>query len=233
MDKTQIAKIIEDFAPLQLAEKWDCSGWGVNLSGHDKIFKAMICLTVTDRVVQQAIKQNCDIIISHHPLFFVPFEWKSINIYSAHTNLDRTKGGTTDTLINKLFGNEVNISGEDFVRYVDCEISAEDLLSKLQTVSPNLRYVNNNGVSKIRKIAFCAGSGSEFIEEAFENGAEVFVTGDVKFHTAVDSKLFLVDVGHFESEKPVLEVFERLLSGCLEVVYAEEKTPFQILTSKF
>ena len=68
MDKKKLVQIIENFAPLQLAEPWDCSGWLVETDKVD-VNKVMFCLTVTDDVVKQAKAQNCDMIISHHPLF--------------------------------------------------------------------------------------------------------------------------------------------------------------------
>lgn len=95
MDKKEIIQKIEQFAPPELAESWDCSGWLVQTQNKE-ISKIILSLTVTQDIVNQALKNNCDMIISHHPLFFVPIEFKKIDIYCAHTNLDRTNGGTTD-----------------------------------------------------------------------------------------------------------------------------------------
>ena len=223
MDKQQIVKIIENFAPLNLAEPWDCSGWVVDCE-NQSVQKIMLCLTVTDDVVKQAKSEYCDIIISHHPLFFVPFEYKGINIYCAHTNLDKAKGGTTDELI-KTLGLKASPS-DDFVRYVDFQTSVEEFTQKLCKLSNNVRIVNNKNLTEIKKIAFCAGSGSEFIQEATYNGADAFVTGDLKFHPAIESKIVLFDIGHFESEIPVLNVFKKLLQNYTEMVFAAEKSPF-------
>ncbi len=223
MDKYSIVKKIEDFAPPDLAESWDCSGWAVNVKSKDEVFKVMVCLTVTDDIVNQARTQNCDMIISHHPLFFVPLNWRDINIYSAHTNLDKTGGGTTDTLISTL-GLKIT-DASDFLRYSDTNISIEEFLKLLSKVSPNLRYVNNKNISYIKRIAFCAGSGSEFIQEAYENGADALVTGDLKFHTALESPIAVFDIGHFESEILILDVIKNLLS-CVEIIFAKEKSPF-------
>jgi len=223
MDKYSIVKKIEDFAPPELAESWDCSGWAVNVKSKDEVFKVMVCLTVTDDIVNQARTQNCDMIISHHPLFFVPLNWRDINIYSAHTNLDKTGGGTTDTLISTL-GLKIT-DASDFLRYSDTNISIEEFLKLLSKVSPNLRYVNNKNISYIKRIAFCAGSGSEFIQEAYENGADALVTGDLKFHTALESPIAVFDIGHFESEILILDVIKNLLS-CVEIIFAKEKSPF-------
>ncbi len=230
MNKYEIVKRIEDFAPPELAESWDCSGWAVE-TNRSEINKIMLCLTVTEDIIRQALQQNCDMIISHHPMFSINCHSELvseslqpyIDIYTAHTNLDRTQGGTTDTLISKL-GMQPDETA-DFLRYVNTDISVKAFCEKLYRLSPNMRYVNNYRAERLNKIAFCAGSGSEFIDEAFKNGADALVTGDLKFHTALESPIVLFDIGHFESEIPVLEVFEKLLPD-IETVRAAEKSPF-------
>lgn len=222
MNKYDVINKIEKFAPPELAEEWDCSGWGVE-TRKTEVCKIMLCLTVTDDIVKQALENNCDMIISHHPLFYVPLSWNKIDIYSAHTNLDRADGGTTDTLISEL-GLMIN-EKDDFLRFADVHTSVEDFCQKLSEISPNLRYVNNKNTRCLKKIAFCAGSGSEFINEAYENGADALVTGDIKFHTALESPIVLFDIGHFESEILVLKVFEKLLEG-INTLRAVEKSPF-------
>ena len=197
MNKYDVVQKIENFAPLETQEKWDASGWIVDTQ-KSEINKILFALTITDKVFEQAISQNCDMIISHHPLFFVPLEYKKINMYCAHTNLDKADGGTTDVLIQNL--GYKTTKKEEFVRIIELEkaISINDLKIKLQTISPNLRYINNCNQTEIKTIGFCAGSGSEFIEEY---NVDVFVTGDLKFHTALDTKKIVFDIGHFESEQ--------------------------------
>lgn len=228
MNKYKIITRIEQFAPLETQEKWDCSGWLVETKNQD-IEKIMLCLTVTDDIVRQAREQNCDMIISHHPLFTVPLLYKNIDIYCAHTNLDRAQGGTTDTLIKTLGLDQFIVanSGEGFTRYINYETSLQDFVKRLKTISPHLRYVNNKGVTELKRIAFCAGSGTEFIQEAFENGADALVSGDLKFHTALDSPIIVFDIGHFESEILVLPVFEQIIGDSVEFVYAKETSPFR------
>lgn len=230
MNKYEIIKRIEEFAPPQLAEDWDASGWIVETNRRE-INKIMLCLTVTEDIIRQAKSQNCEMIISHHPLFSINYHSElfseslqpCIDIYCAHTNLDRTNGGTTDTLIAAL-GFEISQT-ENFLRYVDKTLSVEELKKLLLKISPNLRYVNNRKIEILNKIAFCAGSGSEFIEEALSNRADALVTGDVKFHTALESPMVIFDIGHFESEILVLQVFEKLLAD-VETIRADEKSPF-------
>lgn len=225
MDKYEIIRKFEDFAPLELAESWDCSGWLVK-TPQQNVKRIMLCLTVTADIIKQAREKKCDMIISHHPLFSVPLAWKDLDIYCAHTNLDLAEGGTTDTLIKALDLKKTEQNG--FIRYVCLPegISVGDFTQKLSKISPNLRYANNKNEAAIKKIGFCAGSGAEFLQEAFENGADAFVTGDVKFHTAVESPIVLFDIGHFESEILILDVFEKLLDNRAEILRAEEESPF-------
>lgn len=238
MEKSEIICRIENFAPLETQEKWDCSGFAVE-TAEPEINRVMLALTVTQDVYCQAKEQKCDMIISHHPLFSVPLSWSDIDIYCAHTNFDKANGGTTDMLIESIFPrplmerehlleqSEIANAGEGFVKYVELKYEISDFIEKLKTISPNLRYVNNKNITRLKKIAFCAGSGSEFIHEAFENGADALVTGDLKFHTALESPIVLFDVGHFESEILALPVFEKIIGDEVEFLYAEEKSPFK------
>ena len=227
MLKQEIYTLVNNFAPYHTAEDWDCSGWIVNNSSND-VNKALLCLTVTDDIYNQAVQKNCDIIISHHPLFYVPLKYKNINIFCAHTNLDKANGGTTDALIQSLGLPAGEIAGE-FLRICEFKTPVQNFGKKLCSLSENVRVVNNKRNDKLTKIAFCAGSGSEFLKEAAKNGADALVTGDVKFHTALESEIVIFDIGHFESEIPVLKVFENLLKDKVQIEYANEKSPFKSL----
>lgn len=239
MNKYNIAKEIENFAPLLSQEEWDCSGWGIDVEGYNDIKKIMLCLTVTDDIICQARENNCDMIISHHPLFYVPLNWKGINIYCAHTNLDKANGGTTDTLIKILLENGldkycaapakiIKAPDNDFLRILQLEMPIEVLNFSqiIKIISPNARLINNHNKTELQKLAFCAGSGSEFIKDSQNIGADCLITGDLKFHTALDSPIVIYDIGHFESEHPVLPVFEKLIGDKVKCIYAKEKSPF-------
>ena len=79
MNKYEITKRIEKFAPKERAQSWDCVGFMTETSKQE-VSKIMLALTPTNEVIEQALEQNCDMIISHHPLFFVPIEYGKINI---------------------------------------------------------------------------------------------------------------------------------------------------------
>ena len=216
--------LIENFAPIELQEKWDSSGWVVE-TAKSEIKKVLIALTVTEKVVSEAIENKCDMIISHHPMFVVPLHLSDMDIYCAHTNMDKTLGGTTDTLVEMLGLKSYPVG--DFLRIVDLEISVKDLASKIKKVSPNARLVNNLDVADVSKIAFCAGSGMDLYNEVLENDCDCFITGDLKYHGAVESEIVLFDVGHFESEVLIKKVFQCLIEDSVEVVLADEKSPFK------
>ena len=220
MNKYEIVQKIEKFAPLETQEKWDASGWIVDLERRE-VNKIMFALTITEQVFSQAIENNCDMIISHHPLFFVPLEYRKINMYCAHTNLDRAEGGTTDLIIQELGLNKSY--NDDFVRVVELDnpMSVIDLRNKLLQISPKLRYVNNYNVKEVKTIGFCAGSGSEFIGQT-----DAFVTGDLKFHTAVEAKKVVFDIGHFESEIFAPKLLKKITEVGEKGVIADEKSPF-------
>lgn len=215
-------------APTDTQEAWDCSGWIVDVENIIEVNKVMLALTITDDVVAQARKKNCDMIISHHPLFYVPLEYRDIQMYCAHTNLDKAKGGTTDTLIDELRLDVKFFETEEFVRYLELkkEITLDNLLKHVKRLSKNARYVNNNKKTYIKNVAVCSGSGSEFIKDAEEKGFDAFITGDLKYHTAVDSNIIVIDMGHFESERPVLKTLKNKLQENVEIIYAKEKSPF-------
>ena len=224
MNKYRLVNLIENFAPIELQEKWDSSGWVVE-TAKSEIKKVLIALTVTEKVVSEAIENKCDMIISHHPMFVVSLHLSDMDIYCAHTNMDKTLGGTTDTLVEMLGLKSYPVG--DFLRIVDLEISVKDLASKIKKVSPNARMVNNLDVADVSKIAFCAGSGMDLYNEVLENDCDCFITGDLKYHGAVESEIVLFDVGHFESEVLIKKVFQCLIEDSVEVVLADEKSPFK------
>lgn len=90
--------------------------------------------------------------------------------------------------------------------------------------------------SRVRRLALCAGSGSSLLESAARSGADLFVTGDLKYHDAREAQeagLAVLDIGHFAPEKYGFEMFgvtlesEIKATGAeLEIVYAQEKDPF-------
>ena len=221
MNKYELISKIERIAPLESQESWDCSGWIVDCD-NPQVNKVMLALTVTEEVVDYAKNKGCDLIISHHPLFFVPMAFKDINIYASHTPMDKTTNGTTETLISAIGFDKFRVEN-DFVRIVDTNITVDELRTKLLKISPNLRMINNKHVTQIKSIGFCAGSGSEFISST---NTDAFVTGDLKYHTAVEADKVVFDIGHFESEIISIRRLKEIADLGEKGVIANEESPF-------
>ena len=86
-------------------------------------------------------------------------------------------------------------------------------------VSLGIEYVSVAGNSKrmIKKVAVCGGSGAGLMHKAAFAGADVLVTGDVKYHEAQDALdlgITIIDAGHFATEQPIVPVVGRFLEAC-------------------
>lgn len=236
---------LENFAPLELQEEWDNSGWQINI-GNSLTNKILLTTTITNKTIDFAIENCCDLIISHHPLIFSPIKKiinplfikaikNNIQIYSLHTNFDKTNDGTSE-IIAKNF----NISNfeklNDFivVSYLERETFIEELLlkSKLIFNIENVKTVNFKENKKIEKIAFCAGSGGDFIKDVEKNNIDLYITSDLKYHQIqdVNENVCIFDVGHLESEKICLSKIKELLSDeNIEILVENEKSNIKIL----
>ncbi len=240
---TKIIKRIEEFAPLNTMQKWDNSGWQINL-GIEDTNRILLALDVTPSTVDEAINKKCDLILSHHPIFFnsiktieSPFIIKAIQnniqVYSAHTNLDIAQGGVSEYLAEKCGFTDLDTAFE-FIKYkqFDEEKNFSKLISTLKTIFslPSVRVVNSQRKT-YKSIAFCSGSGAEYIQDLEKIGIDVFITGDLKHHQALNAtNMTIVDLGHFHSERFVVEIFENILKNeDVEVIAAVEKPAWELI----
>lgn len=244
MAKTsEIIKVLDNYAPPELAEDWDNSGWQIFL-GNDYTTKVLICLSVTEDIVNQAEELGCNLIVSHHPVIFKPLKTiknpviikavqRGIQIYSLHTNCDKTRNGTSDLLAKKLNLKKV-AALNDFVRVgiAPYEMTVRDLASyvKLNCNVERIKVINNSYKNQIKTIAVCAGAGADFIEEIEKYNIDAYITSEVKYHNALESKrTVILDIGHYESEKPFVDEVKNILKNKkgFDVVIAKEKPAWE------
>jgi len=94
-------------------------------------------------------------------------------------------------------------------------ITDADLIERLGKVfeAKGIRHTLITG-RKIKQVAVMGGSGGAYIRKAISAGADVFVTADIKYHSFFEAgnDIFLVDIGHYESEKPALEILDELIT---------------------
>ena len=117
MKVSDIATCIEEIAPLSLQEDYDNAGWQVG-DKYSEATGALLCIDVTEEVVDEAISLGVNLIISHHPLLFkgvksltgknyvertvIKAIQHNISIYASHTNLDNAWSGVNFKMAEKL-----------------------------------------------------------------------------------------------------------------------------------
>lgn len=87
----------------------------------------------------------------------------------------------------------------------------------------------------VTTVAYCGGSGSSLIEKAAKAGADVFITGDMKYHAAVETPICVVDAGHFSLEEEMMRRFAKELTGEMvdaDVQFFEGEDPFRVHVKK-
>ena len=238
---SQIAAEIERYAPLTLQEQWDNSGWQMGhpdavCSG------VLICVDASEAVVDEAVSLGANLIVTHHPLIFHPLASilpeqgrvtatvekalkAGISIYSAHTSADNAARGVSWQIATDLglanirpllpgtdpgtgtaaIGNlPMPMSPTEFAAMVKSSIGAETARCSCPATAP----------AHISRVALCGGSGAEFIPDAIKAGAQAFVTSDSRHNQFIDhaNRIFLVDIGHYESEKCTKRIFYHILT---------------------
>ncbi len=240
MKVREIAYLIDKAAPLSYASTWDNVGLMVGDLDAD-VDKVMLTLDVTPDVVDQAIEQNCGLIISHHPFIFdglknIDFSnprgsminllvTNKINVYSCHTNLDSAEGGI-NAYLAKLYGlcdvivleeNENNKNvGIGRVGNLKGSVTRKELaeITKKLLNTPFVRIVSDNPEKAVKRIAVASGSCGDLISLAKEKGADAIITADVKYHQALDAldeDICVIDAGHFPTENCVTDILGDIL----------------------
>ena len=222
MNMHEIKAILNDIAELSTQAEWDNSGVQI-CYGPREIKSILVTMEINDAVIDEAIENKVDMILTHHPLIYYPV--KSIHaedpigryierlikadiaVFSHHTPFDKCKGGNTDYLMKLLKLKNIKImNGTDgYVKF--------GFLEKPMTLSEFAYQVSNTlnlcGLTytgdddrMIRIVACCTGNGSEFISKT--EGCDVYITGDIRYHDAQAAKskgMALIDAGHWGSEK--------------------------------
>jgi len=253
-----ISEYMNSICPPELAFNGDNVGLIVG-SADKKVKKVLITLDVDEKVVSEAVDINADLIISHHPLMFHPVKRltssdpmqrtlmllvkNDISLFSAHTNLDCVRGGLNDYLALKL-GIEntsvidiVSTNGEvshGFGRIGELKetVTLGHMLKLCCEAlgAEGLRYVGDPE-RKIRRVAVNCGGGADAMDACISLGADLFVTGDVKYNPArdaYDNNMALIDAGHYETEHIVINLLYDMLNrefGDTVFVRSEANTP--------
>jgi GTP cyclohydrolase I len=188
-----------------------------------------------------------------------------LSIYSAHTNLDSVADGLNDILASRLellniAALQLLASSPDFISpegegtlsparpqglgrtgelAATTTLRAYSIFVKKQLSLDHVTMIGNPEL-KIRRVVVCTGSGSGLLDAFYSTGAQVYVSGDFRYHdarTAEANNVGLIDIGHFASEHLMVAALASRLkvecdaNGFPVIIHAceIEKNPFVIL----
>jgi dinuclear metal center YbgI/SA1388 family protein len=228
----EIYSYLCSLAPLELQMEFDNSGLLVGRR-QAKIHKVLLALDITDEVIDEALAEKAELIVSHHPIIFhklrslsdegaddsvLKLAENGLAAIRMHTNLDIAAGGVNDVLLALL-----GASGPESLDHEGCgrvgELSQPIPLSAfLRSVksalhAQGLRYYDAG--KPVSRLAVMGGAGGDYIMDAWEKGCDTYVTSDIKYHQFLDAArlgINLIDADHFYTENPVIPVLAGKLS---------------------
>lgn len=225
-----LLECLNAFAPFDTACGFDHCGLLVG-NPKQQVQRVGIALDVTPVVLQEAKHAGCDVLLTHHPVIFHPLGTLSpesmpyqlvqagMACVAMHTNLDQAAGGTNDVVAQKAGLTQVQSPAmmEELGRLgcLEQEQTVTDYvrLLKQQFAASMIRYYDAK--RPVKRVVTVAGSGGDFLETAVLLGADTLVTGDLKHDRFVEAQvqgLNLIELNHFDAERTVLPVLERLVN---------------------
>lgn len=235
----EITDVIERFAPLAWQASYDNAGLIVGRP-DDEVHKALLAVDVTDEVMDEAEREGCDLILTHHPIVFHPLKRFNsadqvqrcveraircgIALYACHTNLDSAPEGMSWRLAEMLgvgslrvlqpAEGDVNV-GFGVVGELPQTCDTVEFMRRIQCVL-GVRVVRHSDLASetVRRVAVCTGAGASLIADARRAGADFYVTSDLKYNDFMtpDKVLTVADIGHFESEYCAIQILFDILS---------------------
>lgn len=246
MTVKDVMVLLDQVLPRDLVEEGDNCGLLIGCLERE-VNHVRTALEASNEVIEQAIEDHVDMLIVHHPMIYTALKMinteslraskamklieAGISLYVAHSNLDRAPGGLNrsfGTLIgaedSRAFDDEGYILIGDLKGPIMLKEYVQQLSNRLQ--QGPLRYVGDDE-HKVKRVAYCTGSGMGLIEDGLFDVADVYLTGDLKYHDAMDSHekgQAIIDVTHFGSEVMAANVLYNLLQPLLSTIKVTEDT---------
>lgn len=238
MKCSEIISRIESICPLDAACQWDNPGL-IAGDGDAQVRSIMIALDATDEVVDAAIAQKVDMLITHHPLIFgkiskinsydivgkrlLKLIRNGINYYAAHTNFDvKVMAALSASMLGLEAPEPLEITAvidgveEGIGRISDVyESSAMTWIEKLKASFELENVIVYGDTEKaVKRVALSPGSGKSVIQHAVNKGADLLITGDIGHHDGIDAVewgLTIVDAGHYGLEYIFIDYMAKFL----------------------
>ena len=237
----EIEQALYDLAPRERAMDWDNVG---HLLGDpdQAVERVCVALDITEAVAAEAIENDCQLIVSHHPVMnckWLPVQTvrsdtpqghlllkllrHGVSAICMHTNLDVADGGVNDAFAAALGLEDPGPLGDPEglcrVGYLSSPMPLQDFARKV------CRDLHANGVryagcgKMVHRVAVGGGACGEYIAQAIALGCDTFVTSDLRYHDFLDTKeLNLIDAGHFPTEQVIVPELCRRLQAAFSAV---------------
>jgi dinuclear metal center YbgI/SA1388 family protein len=209
---TTLLSILDTIAPFAMAEPWDNVGLMVG-DPDQQVSGILIGLDPTEALIHEALAQNLNTILTHHPLIFHPLKTipnntpmgrilktalsHDLSLIACHTNLDLVAAGVSNALAEKLGLHDTRPlveqdsatpnqrPGFGKIGTLPVPLPSDQFLHLLLTAlaAPGLQLAGSLPET-IHRVALCGGSGSDLAETAWRMGAQVYITGEVKHSVA-------------------------------------------------
>ncbi len=228
-----ICQTLAQIAPLALAETWDNVGLLVG-DRTRSVQRVMTCLTVSPAVVEEAVSQQVDLIVVHHPLPFKAMQRitsdtiagsmllrliaSGIAVYSAHTAFDSASDGINQMWADRLglesvkplvMADEENRIGAGRCGRLPQSVTFKALIRQAaESVGATAPRLVGDAEQPVSKIALACGSGGSFLAAAKRCGCDAMITGEATFHTCLEAESLGIGIGllgHYWSERFAME----------------------------
>lgn len=235
-------RALDEKYPRSLSCSWDNDGLMVCADPEREVKRVLLALDASNEAIDYAIKEGCQVLLTHHPLLFRPMRSLSpdflsgdrtltaikgeLAVMSFHTRLDAGQGGVNDALCDALGLTAAGCFGDDEaptlgrLAHLEGEMALSDFAAKVKQ-SLGCSVVLFSGKRPVKTVAMIGGGGGDFIYAAKAAGADTFVTGDAGYNVtldAADDGINIIQAGHYHTEAPVLS---RLADFCRSIAGAE------------
>ncbi len=241
MNIKEFCEKMQLIAPCELSMDYDNVGLIIGPENAE-IKRVLVALDCSRITAEEAVNKGVHLMLTHHPIFFrgtkriLPDDpatagaymliRNGIGLFAAHTNLDAAAGGVNDALAEELgIADAVPMAPDGLGRIgklrepMRFEAFAKTVGEKLDTAV----RVAGDAQKLIKTVAVIGGAAGEYALDAYNAGADAFVTGECKHHEAMyarEAGLCLIDAGHYETEKSVLKhLIKRLQAETDDVQY--------------
>lgn len=247
----QVLSALEQFAPLPLQESWDNAGLQIGLT-EAEVSGALLCLDVTEDIIDEAVSKGCNLVVSHHPLLFRGLKQVAdandvqrtvrkaikhdIAVISMHTNMDNAAHGVNWKIAERLGCSDITPKSDAphasqwVMATLPQPMNAEDFIHLVkQRFHVQCAMCNQLLQRPVNTVAICGGAGDFVLDEAIAAGADAFITGEMHYHQYFghEQDIQICVTGHYQSEQFTTEIFQKIIrDNCpgLNTVIADTNT---------